>query len=138
MLRAFGPLPGMLWGHERSVLAGGAVWRGFSPERARGWTRELASVYLVMTSPDKGGVDIDAHHAVMDLAPLDSRVQRRGRVNRAGLGRVAVVHTERDPVPVRRRAAIRAARRETPEVLRSLEDLSPGTLRGVDPAALAR
>ena len=63
--------------------------------------------------------------------------QHPGRVNRAGHGRatVAVVHTERDSAPARRSAGRSrggSARRKTLEVLRSREDLSPETLRGVD------
>ena len=135
-------LTGTLRGQERSAVVGGAVWRRFSPERER--TRALPSVYLVMTSAGEVGVDLDADHAVMDLAPLGSMVQRLGRVNRAGLGQatVTVVHEALDSAPARRPGTaagrIRAARRETLEVLRSLADLSPGTLRGVDQATLSR
>ena len=135
-------LTGTLRGHERSALAGGAVWRRFAPERDR--TRELPSAYLVMTSAGEVGVDIDSDHAVMDLTPLDSVVQRAGRVNRAGLSSatVTVVHEGFDSASGRRPGTaagqLRAARRETLEVLRGLPDLSPGTLRGVDPATLDR
>ena len=97
-----------------------------------------------MTSAGEVGVDLDADHAVTDLAPLGSMVQRLGRVNRAGLGQatVTVVHETLDSAPAGRPGTaagrLRAARRETLEVLRNLEDLSPGTLRGVDQATLAR
>ena len=77
-------LTGTLRGRERSALVAGAVWRRFSPKRDR--TRALPAVYLVMTSAGEVGVDLDATHAVTDLAPLDSMIQRLGRVNRAGLG----------------------------------------------------
>ena len=135
-------LTGTLRGHERSALVGGAVWRRFRPECKR--PRSRPAVYLVMTSAGEVGVDLDADHAVMDLAPLESMVQRLGRVNRAGLGSatVTVVHEGFDSVPAGRPGAaagrLRAARRETLEVLRSLPDLSPGTLRGVDRATLER
>ena len=137
-------LTGTLRGHERSALVDGAVWRRFSPERGRGRTRELASVYLVMTSAGEVGVDLDADHAVMDLAPLASMVQRLGRVNRAGWGEstVTVVHASLDSAPAGRPGTaagrLSAARRETLEVLRSLADLSPGTLRCVDRETLGR
>ena len=135
-------LTGTLRGRERSALVAGVVWRRFSPKRER--TRALPAVYLVMTSAGEVGVDLDADHAVMDLAPLDSMIQRLGRVNRAGLGSatVTVVHTARDSAAVGRPGTVagrlRAARRETLGVLRSLSDLSPGTLRGVDQATLGR
>ena len=135
-------LTGTLRGLERSALVGGAVWRCFLPDCER--MRAQGSVYLVMTSAGETGVDLDADHAVMDLAPLESMIQRLGRVNRAGLGRatVTVVHEAFDSAPVGRpgKAAGRlcAARRETLGVLRSLADLSPGTLRHVDQATLGR
>ena len=137
-------LTGTLRGHERARLTTGAVWRRFSPERDRGLTRELPSVYLVTTSAGEVGVDLDADHAVMDLVTLDSMVQRLGRVNRAGLGTatVTVVYAARDSAPVEPAgnpaAKVRAARRATLEVLRRLPDLSPGTLRRVAPAMLDR
>ena len=137
-------LAGTLRGHERARLTTGTVWRRFLPERNRALTRELPPVYLVMTSAGEVGVDLDADHAVMDLVTLDSMVQRLGRVNRTGLGSatVTVVYTARSSAPVEPAgnpaAKVRAARRETLEVLRSLPELSPGTLRHVDPAALDR
>ena len=137
-------LTGTLRGLERARLTTGAVWRRFSPERDRAPTRELPSVYLVMTSAGEVGVDLDADHAVMDLVTLDSMVQRLGRVNRAGLGSatVSVVYAARDLAPVEpagnHSRKVRAARRETLEVLRSLPDLSPRTLGRVDPAMLDR
>ena len=135
-------LTGTLRGHERSALVAGAVWRRFAPKRER--TRALSSVVLVMTSAGEVGVDLDADHAVMDLAPLESMIQRLGRVNRAGLGSatVTIVHTACDSAPVERPGTaagqLRAARRETLGVLRSLPDLSPETLRHVDQVTLGR
>ena len=137
-------LTGTLRGHERARLTTGVVWRRFLPERNRALTRELPSVYLVMTSAGEVGVDLDADHAVMDLVTLDSMIQRLGRVNRAGLGRakVTVVYAARDSAlvetPGTHAGRVRAARRETLEALRSLPDLSPGTLRRVDPVSLER
>ena len=97
-----------------------------------------------MTSAGEVGVDLDADHAVMDFVTLDSMSQRLGRVNRAGLGSatVTVVYAARDSAPVKpagnHAAKVRAARRETLEVLRSLPDLSPGTLGQMNTASLDR
>ena len=135
-------LTGTLRGHERSALVGGAVWGRFLPKRKRTRALASASVYLVMTSAGEVGVDLDADHAVMDLALLGPMIQRLGRVNRAGMGSatVTVVHEARDSAPVGRPGTVagrlRAARRETLGVLRSLRDLSPETLRHVDQATV--
>lgn len=42
------------------------------------------TVYLVSTSAGEVGIDLDADHLVCDLTPLDSMIQRLGRVNRRG------------------------------------------------------
>ena len=67
-------LTGRLRGKERAELAAGAVWRRFLPGRDR--DAGTPSVYLVTTSAGEVGVDLDADHAVMDLATLDSMIQR--------------------------------------------------------------
>ena len=135
-------LTGTLRGYERSALVAGAVWGRFAPGRKR--TQSLPAVYLVMTSAGEVGVDLDADHAVMDLVTLDSMIQRLGRVNRAGLGSatVTVVYAAPDSGPVEpdgnHATNVRAARCETLEVLRSLPNLSPGTLNQMNPASLDR
>ena len=135
-------LTGTLRGHERSALVGGAVWRRFSPERER--TRALPAVYLVMTSAGELGLDLDADHAVMDLVPLASMIQRFGRVRRTGRGEgtVTIVHlacdTQSPTRPGKHARRAHGARRATLEVLRGLPDLAPGTLRHVDQETLSR
>ena len=136
-------LTGTLRGKERAELAEGAVWRRFDPGRERG--SDGPSVYLVTTSAGEVGVDLDADHAVMDLATLDSTIQRLGRVNRMGLSdsRVAVVFAEQEvkipekepktPTRKHREAKARAA---TLAVLSRLPDLSPAALRSLDAADL--
>ena len=42
------------------------------------------SIYLVCTSAGEVGIDIDADHMVCDMSPMDSMIQRLGRVNRRG------------------------------------------------------
>ena len=138
-------LTGTLRGKERAGLAKGAVWRRFHPDRDR--DAGAPSVYLVMTSAGEVGVDLDADHAVMDLATLDSVIQRVGRVNRSGRveAEVAVVHTRKEEEipddgkpPTTRRQKLEAARAKTLEVLRGLSDLSPATLKGIDKPTLER
>jgi len=56
------------------------------------------TVYLICTAAGEVGVDISADHLVCDLTPLDSMVQRFGRVNRYGLRSdtcIDVVHEEK-------------------------------------------
>ena len=131
-------LTGTLRGHERAALAGGAVWRRFTPGRRH--PPGAPSVYLVATAAGEVGVDLDADHAVMDLATLDSMIQRLGRVNRVGDGdaEVTVVFTTREAsgarsAPTSYRERREAARAATLAVLRQLSSLCPRTLRALDP-----
>ena len=135
-------LTGTLRGRERAALAGGAVWGRFDPDRER--IVDSPSVYLVSTAAGEVGVDLDADHAVADLTPLDSTIQRLGRVNRAGAGdaRVTIVFTAREAkplgkAPTGRRERLHAARRGTLEVLRGMADLCPEALRGLDTDTVA-
>ena len=135
-------LTGTLRGKERTELAAGAVWQHFLPSRGR--EEGTPSVFLVMTSAGEVGVDLDADHAVMDLATLDSMIQRLGRVNRAGLAqaKVAIVFTKKEAKgpqqdPPRTHAQkLEAARAKTLTVLQRHSDLSPATLRVIDGQAL--
>ena len=136
-------LTGTLRGKERTELAAGSVWQHFLPSRDR--EEGIPSVFLVMTSAGEVGVDLDADHAVMDLATLDSMIQRLGRVNRTGLAqaKVAIVFTKKeeeegsskDP-PGTHVQKFEAARANTLAVLRRLSDLSPATLRSIDRQAI--
>ena len=135
-------LTGTLRGKERTELAAGSVWQHFLPSRDR--EEGIPSVFMVMTSAGEVGVDLDADHAVMDLATLDSMIQRLGRVNRTGLAqaKVAIVFTKKeeegsskDP-PGTHVQKFEAARANTLAVLRRLSDLSPATLRSIDRQAI--
>jgi CRISPR-associated endonuclease/helicase Cas3 len=54
-------------------------------------------VFLISTSAGEVGFDLNADHMVCDAAPLDSMIQRLGRVNRRGLGN-ATIHLFHEPV----------------------------------------
>ena len=131
-------LTGTLRGKERTELAAGSVWQHFLPSRDR--EEGAPSVFLVMTSAGEVGVDFDADHAVMDLATLDSMIQRLGRVNRTGLAqaKVAIVFTKKEAEGLRQdppgthAQRFEAARAKTLTVLRRLPDLSPANLRNFD------
>ena len=130
-------LTGTLRGAEREALAAGAVWRRFRPDRDRGSV--APSVFLATTSAGEVGIDLDADHAVMDLATLDSTIQRLGRTNRAGLGaaEVDIVFEKKEaagPAATSKthRARLDRARASTLAVLRDLPGLSPAELRALD------
>ena len=80
----------------------------------------------------------------MDLAPLDSTIQRLGRVNRMGLAdsEVEIVYAEKEAEKPKALKTwgqrLDAARAETLEALRRLPDFSPATLRKIDGATLER
>lgn len=150
LVRALGPdgaervalLTGTLRGRERAALADGAVWQRFRPDRAR--SGDAPAVYLVTTAAGEVGVDLDADHAAMDLRPLDSMIQRIGRVNRTGAGdaTITLVFTEKEATPLESapktsRDRLHAARHSTLATLRDLPDVSPATLHGLDNDTLA-
>jgi len=55
-------------------------------------------VFLISTSAGEVGFDLNADHMVCDAAPLDSMIQRLGRVNRRGLGDAIIrLIREKDP-----------------------------------------
>ena len=76
-------LTGTIRGYERDQLAKDKVFLSFKPDAHE---RLEKTVYLVCTSAGEVGVDLDADHCVCDLVPIDSLIQRFGRVNRFGLG----------------------------------------------------
>ncbi|MCA9185437.1 MAG: type I-U CRISPR-associated helicase/endonuclease Cas3, partial [Planctomycetales bacterium] len=77
--------------HARAVMQ-----RFVNPEN----DPSLGECFLISTSAGEVGFDLNADHMVCDEAPLDSMIQRLGRVNRRGLGE-AEVHLIRqsDPKP---------------------------------------
>lgn len=90
-------LTGRLRGYERDQLVTTALWQRFSPE-TKAVETPTQTAYLITTSAGEVGVDLDAEHAVADLAVLDSMIQRFGRVNRRGdskTSQIDVVYSEK-------------------------------------------
>jgi len=80
-------LTGTMRGIERDELIEKPVLKRFldgdeTPEDTSG----KQPAFLVSTSAGEVGFDLNADHMVCDAAPLDSMIQRLGRVNRRGYG----------------------------------------------------
>lgn len=86
-------LTGTMRGLERDQLVEKPVFksRWFHGELSPDSTENQAPVFLVSTSAGEVGFDLNADHLVGDEAPLDSWIQRLGRVNRRGAGDATVV-----------------------------------------------
>lgn len=86
-------LTGTMRGLERDELVGKPVFRdrwlngNLKPDAPENQT----AVFLVSTSAGEVGFDLNADHLVGDAAPLDSWIQRLGRVNRRGEGEATVI-----------------------------------------------
>lgn len=92
-----GLLTGTLRGAERELLTERGLWQRFAEPAAQPSVE--GPVYLVATAAGEVGVDLDADHMVMDLVPMDSVIQRLGRLNRSGrhpASSVSIVYTEQD------------------------------------------
>jgi len=84
-------LTGTIRGLERDELLKKPVLQRFldgeeKPEERPG----KAAAVLVSTSAGEVGFDLNADHMVCDAVPLDSMIQRLGRVNRRGYGNAIV------------------------------------------------
>jgi CRISPR-associated endonuclease/helicase Cas3 len=78
-------LTGTMRGLERDGLLGKPVFKRFLDGEERSEERaEKGPCVLVSTSAGEVGFDLNADHMVCDAAPLDSMIQRLGRVNRRG------------------------------------------------------
>ena len=96
--RNVGLLTGTIRGYERDQLEKGPVFQAFYEHENVTSTPGFGSTYyLVMTSAGEVGVNISADHMVCDLVPLESLIQRLGRVLRFGgfgkIARIDLVHT---------------------------------------------
>jgi CRISPR-associated endonuclease/helicase Cas3 len=80
-------LTGTMRGLERDELLAKPIMKRFLyPENSY----EQGPAILVSTSAGEVGFDLNADHLVCDVAPLDSIIQRLGRVNRRGDGKAEV------------------------------------------------
>ena len=119
-------LTGTIRGYERDLLVKkNLVYKQMLDPEAR----PSETVYLVSTSAGEVGIDIDADQMVCDLAPLDSMIQRLGRVNRRGghqrEARVDVVWIEEQAA---RPSKFAKAVAKTLEILRRWEEEANGSL----------
>lgn len=81
-------LTGTMRGLERDELLAKQVFkdRWLNGDIDPADEKNQRSVFLVSTSAGEVGFDLNADHMVCDAAPLDSMIQRLGRVNRRGAG----------------------------------------------------
>lgn len=85
-------LTGTMRGLERDKLLEKPVLKRFlDGDEKPGAGDNKKSVFLVSTSAGEVGFDLNADHMVCDAAPLDSMIQRLGRVNRRGNGDATVI-----------------------------------------------
>jgi len=86
------------------------------------------TVYLVSTSAGEVGINLYADEAVCDLTPIDSMIQRFGRVNRFGqcrLSKIDLVYEE-ELKTSQPESKLEQARKKTLEYLERLPDLDGG------------
>jgi len=92
---------------------------------------ENASGYVVSTQLIEAGVDIDAHAAYRDMAPLDSIIQVAGRVNRGGqreTERVTIVSLQNEKgTPFARFIYDPLLRHETEKIFADIDEPVPET-----------
>jgi CRISPR-associated endonuclease/helicase Cas3 len=92
-------LTGTMRGLERDALLTTTTLRRFlDGEEKPEETAARPSVFLVSTSAGEVGFDLNADHMICDAAPIDSMIQRLGRVNRRGHAeaRVTVLVPKKD------------------------------------------
>lgn len=118
-------LTGTRRGWERDHLAkSNAVFARFLLEKDRRVPPMPGTVYLICTSAGEVGVNISADHMVCDLTPLDSMIQRFGRVNRFGRSeaRIDVVHLVRQSEDSGKFSAFDQACMRTHELLQRISE----------------
>jgi len=131
-------LTGTMRGLERDELLEKAVMKRFlDGEEKPGDGSGKEPAVLVSTSAGEVGFDLNADHMICDAAPLDSMIQRLGRVNRRGYGdaNVLVYVGKADDKPAKAKGKKSTGKNEwesaTAAALKCLEQLAPngdGTL----------
>jgi len=126
-------LTGTLRGFERDLLARDPVFAGFRSDPDR--HAPDVTHYLISTSAGEVGADLDADHLLCDLTPIDSLIQRFGRVNRLGLGnaRVDMVVPADEEIAESCEKAALAYLEKLPKVKGGRRNLSPHALSAYPP-----
>jgi CRISPR-associated endonuclease/helicase Cas3 len=138
-------LTGTMRGLERDRILEKAVLRRFldGEEKPADRSGKDAAV-LVSTSAGEVGFDLNADHMICDGAPLDSMIQRLGRVNRRGYGdanvHVYVVKADERPAKAKGKGPLRKNKWESAtaaalDCLKQLKSHEDGTL-DASPAAI--
>lgn len=138
-------LTGTMRGLERDELLEKAVMKRFLDGEERLEDRsDKEPAVLVSTSAGEVGFDLNADHMICDAAPLDSMIQRLGRVNRRGYGdaNVHVYVAKVDDKPAKAKGKKSTGRNKwesaTEEALKCLEQLAlnEGGARDASPQAI--
>ena len=137
-------LTGTMRGLERDGLLGKLVFKRFLDGDEKPQERaEKGPCVLVSTSAGEVGFDLNADHMVCDAAPLDSMIQRLGRVNRRGYRNATV-----EVFPAAEKGAKKGASDKPKhtfesataaaiECLKRLEKSGDGDARSTSPKAMA-
>jgi len=144
-------LTGTMRGLERDELVAKDVFveRWLNGDLSPGEPANQQPVFLISTSAGEVGFDLNADHLVGDAAPLDSWIQRLGRVNRRGKG-TALVHVIDDSTADKKAKAAddgkhtfasasidaMAALKNLPQAEPLDADTRPGSIFDASPSAL--
>lgn len=125
-------LTGTMRGLERDELVEKIVLKRFLDGDEKPAKVDKQAVFLISTSAGEVGFDLNADHMVCDAAPIDSLIQRLGRVNRRGTGEATVVLV-REPVKMKddkpaELEGIELAVANTFKLLDGVTDVSPQNL----------
>ena len=129
-------LTGTMRGLERDELVEEPIMRRFLAPANR---PDEGPAVLVSTSAGEVGFDLNADHLVCDAVPLDSMIQRLGRVNRRGDGEAQVhvlVQKEKEAKDDKKKSPFEAASAEAVKALKQLPRLE-GETYDASPKAFA-